>query len=467
MAGVRPAAVAFGPIDGFGFEVSLGAFDLRPKGAPDRELVRGLRRWDLVALVINSMIGAGIFGLPSRVFALAGPYSVFAYVVSAVANVVVVLCLAEVGSRFSTTGGPYLYARAAFGPLIGFQVGWLLWIGRVAASASLANLFVGYFSYFFPVSGDGPWRSTVILAVVSALAAANIGGVRLAAVFTNTLTIGKLVPLLLLIVTGVFFVDPKLYSSAVPPSYPSFSQAALLLVFTYAGFEGASIPGGETRDPGRQLPFALFTGFGLVTLVYMLVQTVCIGTLPDLATSERPLADASRRFLGSPGASLIAAGALVSIGGTLNALLFATPRLLFAIAENGQLPWVFSATHSRYRTPTLPIILTAAVTLGLALFSTFISALTVSNIVRLMAYTTTCAALPVLRRRTELPRPAFFVPAGLFVSVFGMALCVWLLSNSAWSDMRLAGIAIVLGLVLHYASALVTQRQAPAAAVGD
>ncbi|MFL5494441.1 MAG: APC family permease [Gemmatimonadales bacterium] len=416
-------------------------------------MIRGIRRWDLVALVINSIIGAGIFGLPSRVFWLAGTYSLLAYAVAAVAIFLIILCFAEVGSRFSATGGPYLYARLTFGPLIGFQVGWLMWLGRIAAFASLTNLFVGYLAYFIPAASAKQAQLAVAVAMVAALAIANIVGIRVTTTVTNALTVGKLIPLFLLAGVGLFFVDPQRYSVATLPRYGSFSQAALLLVFTYMGFEGAAIPTGEMRDPGRHLPFALLTGLGVVVLVYVLVQIVCIGTLPNLAHSERPLSDASLRFLGAPGASLIAFGALVSIGGTLNALMFATPRLLFAMAENRQLPQIFSATHPRFCTPMAAIVLTAMVTLGLTLLSTFISALTISAVVRLMAYTTTCAALPVLRRDPGSPPPAFLVPAGTLVALVAVILSLWLLSNSPWNEMRLAGIAVLLGIVLYLAFA--------------
>ena len=217
------------------------------------------------------------------------------------------------------------------------------------------------------------------------------------------------------------------------------------------GFEGASIPTGEVRDPVRHLPFALLTGMSVVTIVYVSVQTVCIGTVPGLALSQRPLADAGVQFLGTPGAALISVGALVSIGGTLNALMFATPRLLFAMGENGQLPAVFVATHPRFRTPMLAIVLTAAITLTLALFSTFISALTISTVVRLMAYMSTCAALPVLRHNPRFQRPPFVVPAGVVVSIVAVALSVWLLSNAPWSEVRLAAMAVLLGLVVYTA----------------
>jgi amino acid transporter len=430
-------------------------------------LIRGLRRWDLVALVINSIIGAGIFGLPARVFALAGTYSLLAYVVAAIAIVLIILCFAEVGSRFKATGGPYLYARVAFGPLMGFQVGWLLWLGRIAGSAALCNLFVAYLGYFVPTVSANPWRSVAIVATISALASANIIGVRVTTAVTNALTLGKLIPLCLFIVVGLFFVDPQRYSLAPSPGYGSFSQAALLLVFAYTGFEGAAIPTGEMRDPARHLPFALLTGPAVVVLVYLLVQMVCIGTLPDLAHSERPLSDASLGFLGAPGASLIAAAALVSIGGALNAAIFATPRLLFAMGENRQLPQIFSMTHVRFRTPIAAIALTSMVTLSLSLFTTFISALTIGVIVRLTVYTTTCAALPVLRRDSGVPQAAFSAAAGPLVSAVAVVLSVWLLSNSPWSEMRLAGMAVVMGFVLYLPCVRWSSREGPAGVAVD
>ena len=407
--------------------------------------------------MINSIIGAGIFGLPSRVFALAGTYSLLAYVVSAVAIVLIILCFAEVGSRFKATGGPYLYARVAFGPLIGFQAGWLMWLSRIAAFAALCNLFIGYLGYFVPAGSGDAWRTVVIVAMISALAIANVVGVRVTATVTNALTVGKLIPLFLVAIVGLFFIDPHRYFSATLPGYGSFSQATLLLIFAYMGFEGAAIPTGEMRDPVRHLPFALLTGIGMVVLVYVLIQTVCIGTLPDLAVSERPLSDASLHFLGASGASLIAAGALVSITGTMNALMFATPRLLFAMGENRQLPHAFVSTHPRFHTPLVAILITAMVTLGITLFNTFISALTISVVIRLMAYSITCAALPVLRRNSRVPPAAFVAPAGSLTSVGAIMLSAWLLSSTSWDEARLVGMAVGMGLVLYLPCARVSR----------
>lgn len=416
-------------------------------------LIRDLRKWDLVALVINSIIGAGIFGLPSQVYALAGTFSLASYAVAALAIGLIVLCFAEVGSRFGATGGPYLYTRVAFGSLIGFQVGWLMWIARLAGFASLTNLFVTYLALFVPGAGIGIPRTTIIAAMVAILSVINIVGVRASAMVTNVLTAGKLIPLFLLVATGLLFVDPQRYSFVAAPTYGSFSKATLLLVFAYMGFEGAVIPSGEMRDPQRHLPFSLVVGTVIVAVLYIGVQAVCIGTVPELAGSERPLSDAALQIVGPAGAVLMAAAALVSIGGILNAIVFATPRILFAMADKGELPRVLSHTHARFRTPAAAILVTAVAAGIVAEFSTFISALTISTIVRLVAYVATCLALPALRRRTDVPAPAFSIPAGWLVSAGAIALGIWLLSNTAWAELRIGAIAVIVGIVIYLACA--------------
>ena len=261
----------------------------------------------------------------------------------------IILCFAEVSSRFKETGGLYLYARATFGRLAGFEIGWLAWLVRLTAFAALCNLFADYLSYFWPIAAAGSGRVVVIVAVVCLLAGTNVVGVRLASMFGNIFTVGKLVPLVILVVAGSFFIDTQNYSSAVPPSYAGFSASVLLLLFAFTGFEIAVIPAGEARDPRRHLPFALLTGTAIAVLLYVAIQAVCIGTLPGLATSQRPLADVGGRLFGAPGAALISLGALISVLGTMNAVMLAAPSLLFAMAEQRQLPRILSATH-----PPLP-----------------------------------------------------------------------------------------------------------------
>jgi basic amino acid/polyamine antiporter, APA family len=413
-------------------------------------LVRGIHRWDLVAFTINCIIGAGIFGLPSKAYGLAGTYSLLAFLICGFLAILVILCFAEVGSRFTETGGPYTYAREAFGPIVAFEVGWLLWLARLTAFAALCNLLISYLAYFWPPSSSGIWRSIIITVVVSMLTVINIIGVREAAITSTIFTVGKLLPLIFFVATGFFFINPQNYSQAVEVSYASFSTAALQLFFAFSGFEMAVIPTGEVRDPQRNIAFAMLTAIGVVVLIYILIQFVCIGTLPGLAGSERPLTDASSRFLGAAGASIISIGALISITGTLNAIMLAGPRIPFAMAEQEQLPSIFAATHPRFKTPYVTILLSAIVILVLTLSGTFIYALTISVIIRLVTYGVTCAALPILRYKKYERKPMFQAPAGVVVSIIALVLCAWLLSNSSWKEARDAAIAGAIGFPLYF-----------------
>ncbi len=414
-------------------------------------LVRRIRRWDLVLLFVNAIIGAGIFGLPSRIYALVGTYSLLAYLICALLAVLIVLCFAEVGSRFNDTGGPYLYAREAFGPALGFEVGWLLWLARLAAFAALCNLFIVYLGYLWPAAGSGLWRTLVATAIVVSLTVVNVVGVRKAALVSDFFSVGKLMALLLFVTVGLFFIDSGRYSFAIQPAYGYFSTAVLLLFFAFSGFEVGVIPAGETLDPRRQMPFAILTAIGVVVLLYILVQFVCIGTLPGLASSPTPLSDASSRFLGAAGALVITLGALISVTGTMHSSMLVGPRILFAMAEQRQLPRIFLLTHPRFHTPYVAILLSAAIMLALTLSGSFISALTMSTLIRLAAYAATCAALPVLRRKNGAPPARFRAPGGIVTAIIALALIAWLLSNSTWREARDLGIAAAAGLLFYIA----------------
>lgn len=417
----------------------------------DEGLLRGIYRWDLVALAINAIIGAGIFGLPSRVYALVGTYSLAAFVACSVVVALIILCFAEVSSRFDSTGGPYRYAHDAFGPRVGFGVGWLVWLARLTAFAAIINLLVDYLGYFVPAVTEGWPRAAVMTAVTVSLGAVNLVGVRDAALLGNLFTVGKLIPIVLFVVTGLFFVRPEAYALGEPPSYGGFSAAVLMLVFAFSGFEMIGIPAGEVREPRRNGPFAMLVAISVVAVLYTLIQVVCIGTLPELAASQRPLADAADRFLGPAGATVISLGALVSVAGTLNTTLLAGSRVPFAMAEQGQLPGLLAAAHHRFRTPHVAILVTAAAMLALALSGTFVYALTLSAIIRIVTYAVTCAALPVLRRRAGAGEAVFRAPAGTAVAVAALACAAWLLSASAWRDARDVAIAASIGFLLYFA----------------
>jgi APA family basic amino acid/polyamine antiporter len=428
----------------------------------DKALVRGIRRWDLVAVAINGIIGAGIFGLPAKTYALIGTYSLIAFVVCALIVTLIILCFAEVGSRFEETGGPYLYARKAFGQTVAFEVGWLIWLARLTAFAANCNLMVSYLGFFWPAANAPLQRASIIVVVVVLLATINIVGVRQAAIASDLFTVGKLIPMLIFIAAGLFFLNPKAFTYGAAPSAGAFSQSVLLLIYAFTGFEMAAIPACEIRNPQKHLPRALLIAIGVVAVVYILIQVVCIGTLPGLANSTKPLADAGQQFMGSAGGAIISAGAIISIVGNLNILVLSGSRVPFAIAEQRQLPAFLARVHPRFSTPHLSIIITAAVMMLLTLKSSFVAALTISAIARLVTYGATCIALPVLRRRTNVAPAVFKVPGGTAIAILSLMLAAWLLANNLLTDLRAnkpwwaiealqATIAAAAGLVIYLA----------------
>ncbi|HQR34051.1 MAG TPA: amino acid permease [Blastocatellia bacterium] len=416
-----------------------------------RQLLRGIRRWDLVALGINFVVGAGIVGLPSEVYRLSGPSSLIAYAVCAVVIISIVLCYAEVGSRFIQTGGPYIYAREAFGPFAGFGVGWLRFLSGVASFAANSHKMVDYLSYIWPAANTGYLRYFLITAVILSITAVNVVGVKDTAAISNIFAAGKLIPLLSFVAIGMFFITPQNISFHSPESYNDFSRSILILVYAFAGFESMTIPAAEVRDPQRTLPFALLVTISIVMLLYVSIQLVCIGTLPGLAESARPLTDASTRFLGTYGGYIITAAIVVSIAGNLIGQIVSTPRILFAMAEQGQLPQSIASIHDKFRTPYISILLSACIILGLALSGTFIQLAAISVIARIAMYASTCAALPILRRRGDVSPAAFRLPGGLVIAVVSVALCIWMLSTITSQEAIKTSIFLLIGFVIYLA----------------
>ncbi len=426
---------------------------MTPRASGPREpvaLLRTFGRADLIAVTINAVVGAGIFGLPSKVFALIGTFSLVAFLVCALFAGLIVLCFAEVGSRFSGTGGPYLYVREAFGPTAGFGAGWLMWLARVSAFAANSNLLVGYAAWFYPPIASPMGRNVFLCAVTLFLVAVNITGVRHAARLNNLFTAGKLIPLAVLIAVGLWFVNWPQISFPATPSWAPFSSSVLLLVYAFTGFEMAVIPGGEIRDPRRTIPVALITAIAVIAVLYILLQIVCIGVLPGLAASQRPIADAAARILGPTGAAFISAGIVISITGNLHITLLSASRIPFAMGERAELPSWLGKAHPRFRTPHLALLLTGCVVLALSLSGTFVYAVTISSLARLATYSAVAASLVILRRQPGAPAAALRLPGGPLIPGAAILLALWLLSNSTWREARDTALAAALGFAIYF-----------------
>jgi amino acid transporter len=415
-----------------------------------------------VALVINGLLGAGIFGLPSKVHALLGVWGIVAIVACAVLMGVIIACFAEVSSRFRDTGGPYLYAAEAFGPTIAFLIGWLLWLSRITGICAVTGIMVEYVAYALPSVTSGVPRAALVIAVYALLSVLHVSGVKRAANVGNALTVLKLAPLLLLVAVGASHFAPARFDFTAVPSNHAFSKGVLLLAFTFVGWESALVAAGELRDPRRDTPFAIVIGLAIVALLYVVIQVVCVDALPSLATSTRPIADAARVILGPLGATIIVIGAVISMLGTINGGVLTVSRLTFAMADAGQLPRSLAAVHPRFLTPVTSIAVAAVVSIVLTLSSTFVYLLTVSTIARLLIFVVCCVALPVLRRR-EADLPAIVrIPGGVTIPALALALIAWLLVGSSWRETRDVAIAVVVGgLLLVIAKLGASANRAP------
>jgi amino acid transporter len=414
--------------------MGAGSATTPPADAAGRpRLVRAMGRWDLTALVINGVIGSSIFGMPAVLAALTGAWSPVAAVLGGLGILAVLLCHAEVASRFDQAGGTYLYAREAFGRAVGFQAGWLSFWIRVTSLAANLNVFADYLAQLAPAAGGPRGRAAVMCAVTALVTILNVIGVRQGSRAVDLFTVAKLLPLLLLVALGVWRVSGEVLATQAVAT-PDWTQAVLLLVFAYGGFEAALIPASEARDPRRDSAFALVTALAVIATLYALVQLTVVGLVPEAASARAPVAAAFAVLLGSAGAALAGVAAMVSTYGWAVGATLATPRILYSMAERGELPAALGRVHARFRTPDVSIYAFAAGGLAFGLAGGFAANATLSAIVRLVTYSLVCASLPVFRRRAGSERPGFRLPAGDAVALLGIAFCAYLLSTRTFAQ---------------------------------
>jgi APA family basic amino acid/polyamine antiporter len=418
---------------------------------PAPSLRRALGRWDLTAIGINQVIGGAIFLMPSQVDAQIGHWSPILFILMGGASLAVALCFAEVGSRFESTGGPYLYTRAAFGRFLAFEVGWMQWFTRASSQASVMAGIALALGYYWPAITGGWRRAALLVGVTALLTFVNVRGIRQSAWLVNALTIGKLLPLALFIVVGVRYLDPAALTTLPPLTLREFSTAALLLIFVYGGYDVVPVPAGEALDPRRHVPFALIATILTVMTVLTLTQAVAQGVLPDLAAHSTPVADAAAVMLGAGGALLVGAGSVVSMTGNNAGQILNGSRMLFALAEHGELPSIFGRIHPRYRTPAHAIIFTSVVAVALALTGSFAKLAVVSALARLVAYIGVAGATLRLRspRFAGVVKPATFVaPLGPIVPAIAILVSVAIAAGATREQLLGGSAALAAGAAL-------------------
>jgi basic amino acid/polyamine antiporter, APA family len=423
--------------------------------------VRAIGRWSLAALTVNSVIGSAVFGLPAVVAGMLGKQSVEAVVIAGVAVGIVMACFAEVASQFSEAGGPYLYARKAFGRLIGILVGWMFYLAQTAAPAANANLFVIYLAEFWPAAKQ-PWPRFVILTLlIGLLVLINVLGTRQGTVVSNVFTVAKILPLLMVVLAGaaVTIFHPVPLGTVSPPATSTWLTAIMLLFFYYGGFESALAPMSEAKNPRRDSVFALFVALAVCGLIYTAVQWVVLGVLGPDAVTDRPLADVARVPMGNRGAALVAIGALVCVYGYLSAKVLAMPRVTFALAEQGDLPSVFATVSPRFHTPWVSILVYGAVVWGLAIIGSFTWNVTLSVVSRLFYYGLISAAVIALRYK-QPNAAALRLPFGPLLAVLGVLITLTLIVRTFMTQADLGKSLIVVVTVAAALLNWVWARQA-------
>ena len=386
-------------------------------------LVRTIGRWSLVALILNTMIGASIFGLPALIAARLGKWSPVGFLVAFAGISVIAACMAEVASQFREAGGPYLYARTAFGPFLAIQNGWLTWLSRIAAVSAVANLFIAYLSEFLPGVRAPLARAGVLTLLIGFLALVNYRGVTGGNRLSNFFTVTKLTLLAFFIFAGLaaLALHPaiRVEPAARQVTADDWFEATLLMIYSYGGFEAALIATGETRDARKDIPFALFTAIGVATVLFIAVQYLVVHTIPDAGASKAPAVESARRFLGPIGVRLVTAGTLVSAYGYLSANVLHTPRITFAMGQRGDFPAFFGKIHPRFRTPHFSIVIFAIVLLLFSIAGNFRWNAMLSSVARLFVYGSVAAALPVLRKK-QPQADRFRLPLGVTIAALAL-----------------------------------------------
>lgn len=429
--------------------------DVAGRGASrEGQLVRAIGTWGLAASIVNVTVGGGIFRLPGSpdVSGRLGAAAPLAYLACAVVMGLVVLCIAQAGSRISLTGGPYAYVEATFGRYVGFLVGVLLWVIGSTAIPGVAGLFADAGASLLPAIGTLGGRALFLGVIFAAVTWINVRGVKQGTRLNVVLTVAKLAPLLLLLVGGLLAANgANLRWEHGAPAVPDVARASVILIFAYAGVESALVPSGEVRDSARTVPRAVFLAMGMVTLLYVGLQVAAQGVLgAALPGSATPLIDAAARVFGGWGVLMISAGFMISAFGYLSGMMLAVPRALFAFARDGILPRSVAAVHPRFHTPWVAIVAQSTLCWLLAVFNSFETLAIIANVSAALIYIgCAAAAWKLTRQAPPAATGAFTLPGGAVIPLLAIVALAFLLSAVTLKEWSVLVIVLAVASVLY------------------
>jgi basic amino acid/polyamine antiporter, APA family len=420
----------------------------------DEKLVRAIGIPGLTANIVNSTIGAGIFVLPALVAKGLGPAAPLAFICCALAMILFVTCFAVAGSRVSLTGGLYAYVEVAFGRYVGFLASVLYGITAIAAVAGVGNVLVNSIAGLVPSAGNPVIRVVLMLLVYGSLVIINIRSVRAGAGAVTAVTLAKLLPLLIFVCAGIFFIHPANIGWPGWPGSKALGDSVLILIFAFVGIEVALIPSGEVKNPARTVPRAIYIALAITTVLYLLIQLVAQGTLgADLANHpDTPLAEAAAHFLGNIGRTLMLAGATISAFGFVASDILSSPRMLFAVGRDGILPAWFAHVHPRYRSPDVALMTYAALAFALSVSSSFETLAVLSNVAVLLMYLLCFAGVWLLiRRDVRTDGPPFNFRGAKIVPALAITAILWLFwLTQPWDKFAKIGAILAVASVLYF-----------------
>lgn len=413
-------------------------------------LLRAITPFGAALLVLNGMIGAGIFVLPATVSAMTGNWAPWLFVLVGLFFITIALSFAELSSYFKETGGPVLYAGTAFGPAAGFAAGWMLWLGRVTAIAANLNVVITYLTPYWTSLADGTVRIVFIGAICVVLVVANVVGVKQGVRTVAVFTLLKLTPLFLLVGAGLMYVSGDTMPGP-PPSGATLGAAALLLIYAFVGFEAALVTAGETKDPRRSLPRALMLTMIGTGVLYCLITLVYVAVLPTGGAEGKTLMDVATVLGGPVAATIMAFTVVFSVGGNVASAMVTSPRMTYSLAENNWLPKWFGHVNAKFATPDHSIILFGAMVFIFCASSSFVFLAAASSLARILIYILCIAALPKLRKTLgpEAKAEAYRPPGGLAVPVIALVLCVWACTQAAAGSWAVVAGVVAVGLLLY------------------
>ncbi|HXU70106.1 MAG TPA: APC family permease [Polyangia bacterium] len=426
---------------------------------------RQLTLVDCFGLGINGIVGSGIFLLPAALQRRAGSQSPLAWLVVGALCTLIALCFAEAASRTDRSGGPYRYAVEAFGPLVGFAVGWITMISSLLGYAAVARGFAEHAAYLVGGGDSVVALALCVVAVVVFLAIVNVIGVKLSARTGDVISVIKVLGLLAFVGVGLFFVKSGNLHAAPAPAKgetPGLFAAAFAGLFACTGFEYVPVPAGETINPQRTIGLAMVVSVVGATLLYMVVQTVAMGVLPTIGSSERPIVDAARAFAGNGGATAIAVVATLSALGFCVGSAIVVPRYIETFAQDAFLPRILARRSARFDTPVIAIIATSVLTIALGATLDFDKLADVSNVAIVAQYISTCIAIMIWRHRDPTPA-GFRLPFGPVIPLLAIAGSVLFLFHVSRVELLFGAALLVAGLAFGAATRFFRRPRAASA----